>query len=225
MFFYSKNFTYFSLSSEKIIISINHYGRKFIMTFAKLDYQWFQTINHFASIYPFFNPLMAFFALKLDYIFYLGVMIYWFTRTEANRQMVFNTLLAASVALGTNGIIGAIYHRDRPFVAHHVIQLIPHEASASFPSNHAAASFAVATSIWLWRRKDGSIWITLAVAISFSRVWSGVHYPLDVVGGAVLGIVIAIIVSNIMRSWNWIKRLSQSLIHVYEKIEYTVWKA
>jgi undecaprenyl-diphosphatase len=193
------------------------------MNLSQIDYQWFQAINHFADKFTALNPLMAFCADNLDYLFYLGVVIYWFVRTPENRRMVLNTLLSAAAALGTNGIIGAIYHRDRPFVAHHVIQLVKHEASASFPSNHAAAAFAVAASIWLWRRKDGSVWFLLAALIGFSRIWSGIHYPTDIVGGAILGILIAVVIGKLMR-WQGLKWLSEALIRIYESIEHKVWK-
>jgi undecaprenyl-diphosphatase len=192
------------------------------MNLAQLDYQWFQVINQFTDRFPALNPLMAFCAVNLDYLFYLGVVIYWFVRTQENRRMVVNTLLSASAALGTNGIIGAIYHRDRPFVAHQVIQLVKHEASASFPSNHAAAAFAVAASIWLWRRKDGWVWFILAAIIGFSRIWCGIHYPMDIVGGAILGVLIAVVIGKLMRMQG-LKWLSEFLIRIYETIEHKVW--
>jgi undecaprenyl-diphosphatase len=194
-----------------------------VMNLSQLDYQLFQTINHFAERFPSLNPLMAFFADNLDYLFYLGVIVYWFIRTPENRRMVVNTLLSAAAALEINAIIGAIYHRDRPFVAHHVIQLVKHEASASFPSNHAAAAFAVAASIWLWRRKDGWVWFVLAALIGFSRIWSGIHYPTDIVGGAFIGVLIAVVISMLM-SWKGLKWLSEALIRIYESIEHKVWK-
>ncbi|OCT14372.1 hypothetical protein A8709_26505 [Paenibacillus pectinilyticus] len=193
------------------------------MNLAQLDYQWFQTINSFADRFSALNPIVAFFANNLDYVFYLGVIVYWFIRTPDNRKMVVNTLLSGGVALGVNNIIGVIYHRDRPFVAHHVIQLVQHDASASFPSNHAAAAFAVATSIWLWRRKEGSVWFVLAILIGFSRIWSGIHYPLDIIGGAISGTVIGIAVKKIM-SQQVLKKVSDSVICFYESIEHKVWK-
>lgn len=193
------------------------------MNLAQLDYQWFQTINSFADRFSALNPIVAFFANNLDYVFYLGVIVYWFIRTPDNRKMIVNTLLSGGVALGVNNIIGAIYHRDRPFVAHHVIQLVQHDASASFPSNHAAAAFAVATSIWLWRRKEGSVWFVLAILIGFSRIWSGIHYPLDIIGGAISGTVIGIAVNKIMRQ-QVLKKVSESVIRFYESIEVKVWR-
>ncbi|MCY9667308.1 undecaprenyl-diphosphatase [Paenibacillus alginolyticus] len=193
------------------------------MNLSQLDYQWFQAINDLASKFAALNPLMAFCADNLDYLFYLGVIVYWFRRTPDIRRMVFNALVSAAAALGTNSIIGSFYHRDRPFVAHHVIQLVHHEASASFPSNHAAAAFAVAASIWLWRRKDGRVWFILAALIGFSRIWSGIHYPMDIIGGAILGILIAVLIGKLMR-WQLLKWLSESLIRIYESVEIKVWK-
>lgn len=193
------------------------------MNLAQLDYQWFQTINNFADRFSVLNPLVAFFANNLDYVFYLGVIVYWFIRTPDNRKMVVNTLLSGGVALGVNNIIGAIYHRDRPFVAHHVIQLVQHDASASFPSNHAAAAFAVASSIWLWRRKEGRMWFVLAAIIGFSRIWSGIHYPLDIIGGAVSGSVIGIVINKTMRQ-QVLQKASESVVRIYESVEHKVWK-
>jgi undecaprenyl-diphosphatase len=61
----------------------------------------------------------------------------------------------------------------------------------SFPSGHAATSFAAATVLtYAWPRWWPAFFL-LALAIGFSRVYVGVHYPLDVVGGAVLGILVA----------------------------------
>ena len=65
----------------------------------------------------------------------------------------------------------------------------PHDGS--FPSGHAATSFAAATVLTLYLPRWAPLWILLAVAIGFSRVYVGVHYPLDVVGGAVLGVLVA----------------------------------
>jgi undecaprenyl-diphosphatase len=69
--------------------------------------------------------------------------------------------------------------------------LVPVPHDHSFPSGHAATSFACATTLaFAFPRLAVPLYV-LAVAIAFSRVYVGVHYPLDLLGGAVLGIAIA----------------------------------
>ena len=73
----------------------------------------------------------------------------------------------------------------------------PHDHS--FPSGHAATSFAAATVLCAFVPRGAPLWILLAAAIAFSRIYVGVHYPLDVVGGAVLGVAIAIALLRLAR--------------------------
>ena len=74
---------------------------------------------------------------------------------------------------------------------------VPHDHS--FPSGHAATSFACATTLALAFPRLAVPLYVLAAAIAYSRVYVGVHYPLDVVGGAVLGIAVAIALRWLVR--------------------------
>ncbi|XJZ25775.1 undecaprenyl-diphosphatase [Bacillota bacterium Lsc_1132] len=192
--------------------------------FFQWDYHVFQMINHLAISDAVLNPFMEFLSQDGEYLFFLVVIVYWFLRTKSNRRMVVEGLAAASVALGINGIIGLVIYRDRPFVHHHVIQLIQHAANASFPSDHAAGAFVIATSIWIWRKRDGWIWLLLAAAISLSRVWTGVHYPSDVIAGMLIGIVVAFLVHMILTRWKLADRVVNTVVAFYEKIENKVWR-
>ena len=69
--------------------------------------------------------------------------------------------------------------------------LVPVPSSPSFPSGHAATSFACAATLaWLTPLSPVALY-TLATLIAFSRVYVGIHYPLDVIGGAALGLGVA----------------------------------
>lgn len=193
------------------------------MSISDLDYQWFQRINELGHTLSALNPIMRIFASYAEYVFYVGVVMYWFTRHAINRQMVAESLLSASIALACSGLIGHVFYRDRPFVTHSVLQLIAHPANASFPSDHAIGAFVIATSIWLFHRKEGAVWLLLAALIAISRVWTGVHYPLDVLTGAAIGIIAAVAVHQLFMRSTWALKYLKAIIHLYEAMESKVW--
>ncbi|MGG1676461.1 undecaprenyl-diphosphatase [Neobacillus sp. NRS-1170] len=186
-----------------------------------LDFEAFQFINHLAVSERVLNPFMVFLAEKAEYLFFAGIIFYWFlprNRTE-NRRMVAEAIIAACVALGVNVLIGHFFYRDRPFVSHHVNWLIPHVKNASFPSDHATAAFVITTAIWIWRKSDGWLWLLLSAGIALSRVWTGVHYPLDVTAGMIIGTCTAFAVHNLLLRTEILNRIVNLLIEFYEKIE------
>jgi undecaprenyl-diphosphatase len=92
--------------------------------------------------------------------------------------------------------------RIRPcFALEDVALLIPQSRSPSFPSSHAANSFGVAVLVGLALGRWGWTALLLALAISFSRVYVGVHYPLDVTAGALLGAGIGCLIMGSLGSW------------------------
>lgn len=189
----------------------------------QLDYQLFLIINHLAVSVAALNPLMRFLSQDAEYMFYIGVAVYWFIRTEANRRMVAEALLSACIALAVSGVIGHFFYRDRPFVTHPVLQLIPHAANASFPSDHAVGAFVIASAVWLFRKRDGKLWLLLATGIAFSRIWTGVHYPSDVIAGALIGIATAAGVHRLFAHWLPARKGLQVGIHLYEGLEHKIW--
>ncbi|KRF13303.1 undecaprenyl-diphosphatase [Paenibacillus sp. Soil787] len=194
------------------------------MSFTQLDYHWFQLINQLGNTLPALNPIIRLLASNAEYVFYLGIIVYWFSRQDIKRRMVAESVLSACVAVTFSGILAHFFYRDRPFVTHNVIQLIAHPANASFPSDHAIGAFVIATSIWIHRRQDGKLWLALASGIAFSRVWTGVHYPSDVVGGAVIGIAAAVLIHQLFKRSSLALEWLTKLIHWYEAAESRIWR-
>ena len=110
----------------------------------------------------------------------------------ANREAWFVCAVLGPVAIGLNYVVKAIVKRPRP-----VLEGLPPlggaPSSLSFPSAHATSSFAVATAMTRvepW----GALAFVLAFALALGRPYLGMHYPSDVVAGALLGVVLGLIV-------------------------------
>jgi undecaprenyl-diphosphatase len=102
------------------------------------------------------------------------------------------TVIAVALADWSATGLKALIGRPRPPVRYAEPKtLVPLPHDASFPSGHAATSFAAATMLSLSFPRFAPFLYVLAVAVAFSRVYVGVHYPLDVLGGAVLGVTVA----------------------------------
>ena len=109
-----------------------------------------------------------------------------------------SALASAALALLIAQVIGKIWNRERPFAAHpdaHVWGSRSHDPS--FPSDHASAAFGIAFAVFLFDRVVGSIFIAAATFISVGRVFVGVHYPADVLAGALVGLGAALLVVRV----------------------------
>lgn len=96
-------------------------------------------------------------------------------------------------------IIGLVWFRSRPFINDPTIPNLIHKSgiSKSFPSDHAAIAFALSTIIMLVMPWWGKLFYVLALGVAFGRVAVGVHYPTDIVVGATLGVLVALIVHSL----------------------------
>ncbi|MFF2504848.1 phosphatase PAP2 family protein [Streptomyces sp. NPDC058067] len=104
--------------------------------------------------------------------------------------------LAAGIAVLVNVPIRGFVERPRPFVDHDGIDiLVDGKSDFSFVSDHATLAMAIGAGLFVAHRKFGLIGIGLAVLEGFCRVFMGVHYPTDVVGGFALGTAVALLLS------------------------------
>jgi undecaprenyl-diphosphatase len=91
-------------------------------------------------------------------------------------------------------------HRTRPFVAHPRIHPLYVVHSSSFPAGHAATAFAGAVLLTALAPRLWPLFFGLAVAIGFSRIYDGVHYPTDVLAGALLGAAVGAVAALGLRA-------------------------
>jgi len=94
-------------------------------------------------------------------------------------------------------VINMVYKRPRPFegIVDEDISLLFYEPTDwSFPSNAVAAAFGIALGVWGVNRRLGTVLVICASLYGFARVYGGVHYPLDVIGGVAIAVVITYLV-------------------------------
>ncbi|MBL1290667.1 phosphatase PAP2 family protein [Streptomyces sp. NPDC057067] len=104
--------------------------------------------------------------------------------------------LAAGIALLINIPIRGFVERPRPFFDHKGLEvLVAGKTDFSFVSDHATMAMAIAVGLFVANRKFGLVAIGLALLEGFCRVYMGVHYPTDVIGGFALGTAVALLLA------------------------------
>jgi len=137
------------------------------------------------------NETYLFFAKYGIVISFLSF-IYLIARVKI--RAFFCTFIAMGIAIAIDIIIVVVWKRPRPFISHQSEILMPITQGLkvdpiSFPSGHTYIAFAIATSVFLYGHKRlGTFLFLIAVFIAIGRIGAGLHYPSDVIAGALLGI-------------------------------------
>lgn len=186
------------------------------MNLSEINIELFRMFNDLGKEVMFLNPIMIFFAKYMKYFLLFGIVMYWFTRKRENRIMIISSMFAFVVAEVFGAIAGAIHSNNQPFVElNNVNQLIGHAIDNSFPSDHAIEFFSICITFLLFKKNLRYVWLAIAILVSISRVWVGVHYPADILVGAILGIIGAALCYWIIPQLNVIKKL----LDIYEQGE------
>ncbi|MEN4922403.1 phosphatase PAP2 family protein [Achromobacter spanius] len=117
----------------------------------------------------------------------------WLWGDEPQRSLMLKALASIAVALFASYLCGALWPHPRPFVIGLGHAFFAHKPTSSFPSNHTIIIATFAFALILDRRRAAWGWLALAgaVVVGTSRVYLGVHFPLDIAGGLLLAPVAA----------------------------------
>ena len=158
-----------------------------------LDTQLFYFFNSTIAnpVFDFIMPIIT----EQDnwYLIYLAIALFLIIKYKKKGLII---LLALLVTVGisdyiSSSIIKEAVGRLRPCNSlQYVHLLVPCGPGKSFPSSHAVNNFALATVFTYYFKKYAWVFYTIAGLIAFSRISVGVHYPLDVIGGSLIGAII-----------------------------------
>lgn len=168
-----------------------------------MDLSVFYAIHSIAGVSPALDAVILFFAKWHLYVV-LGVFAYvgWsnYHRTASIYPYI-TALLAGVIARGgLTELIRYFYHHDRPFVALNISHLLTDDAY-SFPSGHTIFLFALGAATYFFNKKLAYFIFASGLVIGLARVAAGVHYPSDILGGAVLGIFVGVCVYQLGRNF------------------------
>lgn len=161
-----------------------------------MDLNFFRLINNLAGRSDVLDAFGIFSSSWLIWFMLAGILFLVFRK--GLKKLLARSLLALVLAYATNYTISIFYFRLRPFASLlDVNKLISKDAiEKSFPSDHATLVFVLAVSVFMINKKIGVIFLVAAVLVSLGRVYVGVHYPSDILAGALIGSFYALLVSK-----------------------------
>jgi undecaprenyl-diphosphatase len=172
-----------------------------VQTIYNFDLKVFSALNGSAGMGSVADGVIVFLANYLPYFVVAGLLFWlWRSKAEVGLRLQVGTMALFSglvARFGVAEIIRLFYHRPRPFVYHSVSKLFS-ESSYSFPSGHTIFFFALAAAVYFYNPRAGNWLFVLAAVIGVARIAAGVHYPSDILAGAILGIITAYIMVKLV---------------------------
>ncbi|MFA7285927.1 MAG: phosphatase PAP2 family protein [Candidatus Paceibacterota bacterium] len=163
----------------------------------------FFSLHNLANQNSLFDSVIIFLANMLPYLVLLFTLIFLIVHHDVSlryagfmqvvnkfKETFFAFIIGLS-ALVASEILKSIFFILRPFNNYPEVSNLFYATGYAFPSGHATFFMALAFSIYFLHKKVGMLLIFCAILIGTARVMAGVHYPVDILGGYVLGIIIA----------------------------------
>lgn len=202
---------------------------------ANIDLNVLHFINQFAGESTFFDKSVMFISLNHLFkggIFVLVIWFLWFKKGKKKqyRPIILINIVGCFLVMFLARILARILpYRLRPLHDDSIELSLPvnfnesyAEGLSSFPSDHAALFFALATGIYFLKKEYGIIALLYSlIIICLPRIYLGLHFPSDIIGGAILGIVMIVLINKIQI----FKTIADPLLHfknVYPGIFYAL---
>lgn len=141
--------------------------------------------------------MITFVASILIWLMFFGLLILWVIDGKHKKEIVIHVLFSCFAAWLLSESIKYFFPTLRPYATNGLDPLtLTVPVDGAFPSTHTAIGFALAITIFKHHKKMGLLYLVLAFFVGLARILAHVHYPLDVMGGALLGTIVSLLTSS-----------------------------
>jgi len=142
--------------------------------------------------------VIEFLASFLIYFLFIGLGVLWVIDGKIKKEQVVHALFACLITWLIAFAIKHFFPTLRPFMINgKETDVFTVPLDGAFPSGHSAEAFALAVTVFMHDRKIGWWFLMGATLVGIARVLANVHYPIDIVGGAFLGTIVAVIIEKL----------------------------
>lgn len=141
--------------------------------------------------------MITFLASILIWLMFFGLLVLWVVDGKIKKETVIHAIFSCFLAYLITELIKNIFPTLRPYVINGLDPLtLTNPSDGAFPSSHTAVGFALALTIFEHDRKVGTLYIIMAALVGIARIIAHVHYPIDIMGGAAIGLLISRLTSS-----------------------------
>jgi undecaprenyl-diphosphatase len=153
---------------------------------------------NFAHQSQIFDKVIIFFALYFPYV--VVVLAGLFLLILHKKKEILLVFFSGALAYVFAYVLKHLFHTFRPFDTFSQVHSLIAESGYSFPSSHATFFMAIAVAIFFYHKKAGYVFMFFALLIGIARIIAGVHFPIDILGGFVLGGIISFLVAFFVKN-------------------------
>lgn len=154
-------------------------------------------------------------AHDLVYLFLLIFAIAWLRGNREVKTVIIKAFIFTAITLSISEVLSAVLNTPRPFVMEIGHTLIEHEATGSFPSNHMSIFSGIAFAYYFSAQRDlGRILLWTAWLVAWSRIYVGVHFPIDMAGAFLIALVVNL--AGLSLWWKYQEKLMDFILSIYQ---------
>ncbi len=188
-----------------LFLKITVSREKFVTINYMTNESLFLSLNNLAGKFSILDTLLIFSAEYLLFWLIAGAAVFFLSKKENGLNSIKRILIlfiSIFVAWGISQIINTLYPNPRPFLVLDGINLLfEHGDYDSFPSGHTTIAFALAAGLFYYSKPTAWLFVLGALLVGTSRVIAGVHWPLDILGGLILGGIVSVAIHSLYQKY------------------------